>query len=245
MKQLITPLLLFLLSIAGETAFSQNGLSAIREKDIHTDLHTMADDHFRGREAGTLDELKVSMWLADQARMAGLQPAGDDGTYFQFFSMWRNRIASGSHISIGDQVFPLWTEALVPQTAPATVNAPILFIEKEDTNRTDIKGKAIALLASPEGINLQVSLPLRRYPTLIARKYAAGLLAKGAAAVIFIADSLIEAGWALNASYFDHGTYDIAGGSAEWVTPKEPVIWLHKDALSWVRRPGQELHAAI
>lgn len=258
MKHIITPfiILLFMLSFAGEAAFSQGGssprtakdaagLPAIREKDIHNDLYAMADDHFRGREAGTLDELKVSMWLADQARMAGLQPAGDDGTYFQFFSMWRNRIAASSHISIGDQAFSLWTEALVPQTAPATVNAPILFIGKEDTNRTDIKGKAIALLASSEGINLQVSLPLRRYPTLLARKYATGLLAKGAAAVIFIADSLIEAGWALNASYFDHGTYDITGGPAERVTPKEPVIWLHKDALNWVRRPGQELHAAI
>ena len=252
MKNTLTPLLIssFLLFQPGKTVYAQatplpHGLSAIQEKDIRADLFAMADDHFRGREAGTLDELKVSVWLANQARMAGLQPAGDDGTYFQFFPMWRNRIAGTSSISIGDHSFSLWTEALVPQTAPAALHAPILFIEKGDTNRADFKGKAVALVASMEGINLQVSLPLRRYPTLIARKYAAGLIAKGAVAVLFIADSLAEAGWALNASYFDHGTYDIAGGPAERVSPKEPVIWLHKDALNRVQRPGQELQVTL
>ncbi|HWK04124.1 MAG TPA: M28 family peptidase [Puia sp.] len=250
MKYIVSRFLMVssLLLLAEGALYSQvkeSGISAIREKDIRTDLFAMADDHFRGREAGTLDELKASVWLANQARIAGLQPAGDDGTYFQFFAMWRNRIAAGSSISIGDHTFPLWSEALAPQTAPATVNAPILFIDKGDTGRTDFRGKAVALVASTEGVNLQVSLPLRRYPTLIARKYAAGLFAKGAVAVLFIADSLAEAGWALNASYFDHGTYDIAGGPAERVSPKEPVIWLHKDALNIVQQPGQELHATL
>src|SRR5215475_8890449 len=128
-------------------AQSPAGLSAIRNQDIKTDLFDMAGDHFRGREAGTLDELKVAMWLADKAKAAGLRPGGDDGTYFQFFSMWRNRISLASTISIGGHAFPLWTEALVPQTATAVVNAPLLFIDKGDTNRTDINGKAVALVA--------------------------------------------------------------------------------------------------
>src|SRR5258707_12782447 len=90
-------------------------LAAIRQQDIKTDIFEMAGDHFRGREAGTLDELKVAVWLAEKARAMGLRPGGDDGTYFQFFSMARNRISPSSTIAIGTHVFPLWTEVQVPQ----------------------------------------------------------------------------------------------------------------------------------
>ena len=221
------------------------GLSAIRQQDIKADIYAMAGDHFKGREAGTLDELKVAVWLADKARAAGLRPAGDDGTYFQFFSMWRNRIGAASTVAIGDHPVQLWTGVLIPQTASATVNAPLLFIDKADTNRADLKGKAVVLVASPEGINLQVSLPARRYITLVTRRYAAGLLAKGAAAVIFVADSLAEAGWDLNASYFDHGTYDIDGGPAVSVTARQPVLWLHHSALDQLKAPGQQIHIQL
>ena len=217
-------------------------LSAIRQTDIKTDIFTMASDHFRGREAGTPDELTAAAWLADKARAAGLRPGGDNGTYFQFFTMIRNRLSPASTISIGDHPIPLWTESLVPQTATANINAPVLFIDKADTTNADVKGKAVALLASPEGINLDVSLPLRRYPSLDARRYATPLFAKGAVAVIFIADSLIEAGWPLNASYFDHGTYTLEGDPTAQVTERAPILFLHPTALSWVKTPGATIH---
>jgi hypothetical protein len=205
----------------------------------------MAGDHFRGREAGTLDELKVAAWLADKAKEAGLRPAGDDGTYFQFFSMWRNRLSPLSTISIDDRPFPLWTDAIIPQTATATVNAPILFIDRADTSRTDFKGKAVALVASTEGLNLKVSLPRRRYMALITRTYAAGLLAKGAAAVIIIGDELAESGWALNAAYSDHGTYTLEGDPGEKVVDRQPVIWLHPSALDLVKTAGHTLNVKL
>ena len=50
----------------------------------------------RGREGGTLDEMTASVWLAERAREAGLQPAGDNGTYFQFFPLERFRVSPSS-----------------------------------------------------------------------------------------------------------------------------------------------------
>ena len=129
-------------------------------------------------------------------------------------------------------------------TAPATVNAPLLFITSNDTNRTDIKGKAVALVASPTGLNLQVSLPPRRYMGYVARRYATGLFAKGAAAVIFIADTLAESSWALNASYSDHGTYANEGDPGDKVAERQPILWLHASALPLVTTPGQNLTVA-
>ncbi|HTF27974.1 MAG TPA: hypothetical protein VK625_03970, partial [Flavitalea sp.] len=173
-------------------------IAAITEKDLQTDLYEMAGDHFRGREAGTLDELAASVWWADKMRAAGLKPAGDDGTYFQFFNLKRNRISLSSKISIGDRAFQLWKDVLVAQTAPASLSVPIIYAgtaTKDTLDKLDLKGKAVAVLVSPKEINLNVSLPERRYPGYVLRKYRSDLIQRGAAAIIFIADEMGEKSW--------------------------------------------------
>jgi len=251
MKLYKSILVLFVSTIIINSGFSQNksnALSAIKEADLKKDLYEMADDHFKGREAGTLDELKVSMWLENKLRAVGLKPAGDDGTYFQFYSMWRNRVAANSSIKIGDRSFELWKDVLIAQTAPAQVSAPIVFLgkgTKAEIEKADIKGKAVAILASSEGINLNVSLAERRYPVAILRKFYADLTAKGAVAVIFIADDLAENSWRHVLPQVTRGLYDIAGGPNEKVTAKAPVIWLHNSELNFVQQQGLQLNALI
>ncbi len=251
MKLYKSILVLFVSTIIINSGFSQNksnALSAIKEADLKKDLYEMADDHFKGREAGTLDELKVSMWLENKLRAVGLKPAGDDGTYFQFYSMWRNRVAANSSIKIGDRSFELWKDVLIAQTAPAQVSAPIVFLgkgTKAEIEKADIKGKAVAILASSEGINLNVSLAERRYPVAVLRKFYADLTAKGAVAVIFIADDLAEKSWRHVLPQVTRGLYDIAGGPNEKVTAKAPVIWLHNSELNFVQQQGLQLNALI
>lgn len=124
------------------------GLSAIRQQDLRTDLFEMAGDHFRGREAGTLDELKTSVWWVNKLEKIGLKPAGDDGTYFQFFNMVRNRVSNASTISLNNKKLVLWQDVLIAQTAPANVSAPVVFAgsaDKADLDKLDIKGKAVAV----------------------------------------------------------------------------------------------------
>ncbi|MFN3300711.1 MAG: hypothetical protein ACK41Z_11025, partial [Sediminibacterium sp.] len=65
------------------------GLSLIKESDLKKDLYALADAHFKGRSGGTIDELKSAMWIGEKYREIGLKPAGDDGTYFQYFNIWR------------------------------------------------------------------------------------------------------------------------------------------------------------
>ena len=80
---------------------ASNALAAIREADLKRDLFALAADKYRGREGGTLDELRASTWLAEQIRAIGLLPAGDDGTYFQWFNLQRTRLSKVSRVSIG------------------------------------------------------------------------------------------------------------------------------------------------
>ncbi|MDQ6610163.1 MAG: M28 family peptidase, partial [Bacteroidota bacterium] len=212
-------------------------LDAIKEADLKRDLYTMASDHFRGREAGTIDELKVSAWWAEEARKAGLQPAGDDGTYFQFFSIYRNRISPSSTVSIGGNFFDLWKDVLVAQTAIANVSAPVVFAGNGTTaelDKADIKGKAVAIRASPDGINLAVSIPERRYPSYVLNKYRTEVIARGAVAIIFIADEMGEKSWSQVVPAMSRGLYDIEGGPNATITVKPPVLWVHASALDMI-----------
>ncbi|MFN5581910.1 MAG: hypothetical protein ACK5BA_05300, partial [Gemmatimonas sp.] len=71
-------------------------LALIREADIKRDLYAMAGDAMRGREAGTPDEMRASIWVAEQLRDIGVKPVGDDGSYFQWFNMIRTRVSTVS-----------------------------------------------------------------------------------------------------------------------------------------------------
>jgi len=106
----------------------KNPIEAIRSADIKHDLFALAGDHFRGRATGTLDVLKASMWLAEEARKAGLEPAGDDGTFFPVFSLTRQRVSLHSTVQIGSRVCTLWKDVIVFEPIFPKVDAPIVFV---------------------------------------------------------------------------------------------------------------------
>jgi hypothetical protein len=75
-------------------------------------IEKLAGEEFMGREAGSEGGKKAGDWIAEQCRKLGLEPAGDDGTYFQSFKAsgrrMRNVIATlpakaGSELA--DEVF--------------------------------------------------------------------------------------------------------------------------------------------
>ena len=84
-------------SLGRRAARSAPALDAITQTDIRRDMFAMGGDAMRGREAGTLDEMRATGWVAERAREAGLQPAGDDGTFFQWWPMRRTRLSENSH----------------------------------------------------------------------------------------------------------------------------------------------------
>src|SRR5256885_12774283 len=114
-------ILLFSVLIMTTSSFAQSnnspGLNLIRIEDLKNNLYTFVDAHFKGRSAGTIDELKASVWLSDQFRAIGLKPAGDDGTYFQFFTLLRKQVADNSNIEINNTPLKLWKDVAVSQMA--------------------------------------------------------------------------------------------------------------------------------
>ena len=223
-------------------------VEAIRSADLKRDLYRLADDHFRGREAGTLDELKASTWLAEEARKAGLEPAGDDGTWFQFFSLIRERVSNHSSIKIGDRSFALWKDAIVYEPSFATVDAPIVFVENPDTVAEEtLKGKVVALQFTPQGLTDPRKAIAWRYSGFVVSAWARKLGAKGVKAIVFVSDDLAEQAWPRAAQYSNRGSYQIEGSlfTNRQQLKDVPIIWLRKEALDLVRVSGQRLNAKI
>ncbi len=233
------------------STFAQNNppaLQTITTADLKKDMYDLADARFKGRSAGTIDELKASVWLAEKFREIGLQPVGDDGTYLQFFTMWRNRVAASTQISINNQPLQLWNEVAISQMAHKNMDAPVVYLGNAasmDLSNIDVKGKIIALEANAAGINMDVSLPTWRYSRSIMVKYGSQLVNKGAAAIIFIADETAEKSWADANENFKRGTFDIEGGPNSVVNTTVPVLWVRSNFKSQLQQPNAKLSANI
>ena len=128
------------------------GLKLIRTEDLKADLYAHADAKFKGRSAVTMDELKAAAWLAEKYKAIGLKPAGDDSTYFQFFTLWRNHISDNSSIQINDKPLVLWQDVTISQMANVNLSSPILYLGNAlDMDTTvNVKGKIVAFEANAE-----------------------------------------------------------------------------------------------
>ncbi|WP_020404840.1 M28 family peptidase [Gracilimonas tropica] len=81
---LLLPVLL--LSCAQKESPSQTE-TAITASDVEKHITFLAADAMKGRETGTAEEAKAANYIADHFRSFGLDPAGEDNTYFQEFTV--------------------------------------------------------------------------------------------------------------------------------------------------------------
>lgn len=125
---LVAPVLNACAAGAGPSSYPgpPSGNAAITADDLRRDLFFLASDSMRGRRGATDDELRASMWLAAQAQAMGLQPAGDDGTFFQFFPVRRFRLSETSTVTLGGRPVRLWEDAVVMAPVDARVDAPLI-----------------------------------------------------------------------------------------------------------------------
>jgi hypothetical protein len=230
---------------AAPAATGTNAIGAIKEADIKRDLFALAGDHYRGREGGTLDELKASVWLADQIRATGMLPAGDDGTYFQWFNLQRTRLSKSSTLRIGSHEIKLDQDGLVTAPTNASVNAPLVYVgtgSAAELAKVDVKGKAVAVQiagAPTDGISY------RRYVFGKFAGQASELTKAGAVAVVFISDPKQQALYDHWSHVFERGRYSLPGAASTRVVSTPPVMWLPASAATWVQQAGQQLTADL
>ena len=235
-------------------------LNVITEADLKRDLYALAGDEFRGREGGTLDELRASGWLADRMREAGLEPAGEDGTFFQWIAMRRLRQSDEARITIGNTAVRLFEDAATIAPTDLSVDAPLVFVEAgASVDPSAVRGKAVATALVASAANLPpVPAGARARPfsgAFAVRQAAAKFLEMGAVAVIVASDSAADANFARAFDGMVRGRYgvDTAGATAYWPDARggarrpqsPPVIWVRSHLASLLRAPGQQLKAQL
>jgi len=222
------------------------GLAAIKESELKTDLYTFAGDGFRGREFCSPDELRAAVWLADQMRATGMKPAGNDGTFFQFFDVQRDRVSALSTLKIGDKKLELWKDILAIEPLQANIDASIVYIGKgtvEAVAAANLEGKVVALIPTYDGVDLNVAFPETRFmQRLVTLKYRNLLYNKKAKGIIFLAsDDFTKTGWKEHVHVrFERGAYKLNNGG-KMILPEQaaiPAFWmLDKDLTLFNNNP--------
>lgn len=233
---------LFIAATAVGGARVADPIDKIREADLKDDLFTMAGDSMRGREGGTLDELAASVWVAERARQAGLLPAGDNGTYYQFFPLERYRVSPSSPVTLGGKNLRMGRDVVTGNVVLASVDAPVVMVAAEQlTGETapDVAGKAVVVRYVPPATaaplpnqsNPNAASGLRTWMTNIQRT----LTPKGPAAIVALVGDAYQDQWNRTAYTFPRGTYGLdPDGTAEQRTPARgiPVLYIKESALA-------------
>jgi hypothetical protein len=224
----------------------------------------MAADSMRGREAGTVDELRASMWLAEEMRRIGLVPKGEDGSWFQWWSMRVTRISdSATTVRIGGRPYALWRDVIPVTNSGVTISAPTKFAGDGSDSSIDVRGRvAVATLVAPPESAIRATTNTHDYNyarvaiSQAAREYGA----RGAKAVILVADSVADDVFDAIALVQARGRDDVVGGVPRFsrnrnatsrntsATPRPaPVFLVRRAALAALRAGGQkaELHVGM
>src|SRR5690606_9713928 len=179
--------------------------SALR---IQADVRKLADDAMEGRETGTRGYRMASAYVAERFAGIGLQPAGDDGTFFQRVPLLKatrerdgatftvNRNGREIPLRFQDQFLPLpnFNQAQARVEAPAVfvgqaVHAPALGVD--DFKGLDLDGKIAVLFG---GAPARFDNDRRAFHSSYREKLHE-IAERGAVGAVFVNTPQDEAGW--------------------------------------------------
>jgi peptidase M28-like protein len=207
--------------------------SAVREADIRRDIGEMASPGMRGREGGTIDEMRASAWVAEQYRRIGLKPKGDDSTYYQWFDMTRTRVSvTASSASVGGRSMALFEDMIPTAVVPVTVSGPVLWVDNPTDTSVDVRGKIVAtmvLTPAPASIRANSYTFASRYADAAINGTVQRFARRGVAAVILVANPMVDSAFRVVRDARVRGSYDVddaiprnANGSRRIAPPPTP-----------------------
>ena len=129
---------------------------AISAADLMTRLYIFADDSMMGREVGTKYNLMGTAYIEREVRRIGLQPAGDNGGYFQNLPLYSWVVDSSSSLSVAGHALALSSDYLPmsrDEQRVAFTGVPVVYAGTANDSTTwasDLVGKiAVVNIAAP------------------------------------------------------------------------------------------------
>jgi hypothetical protein len=103
---------------------------AITPGDLETRLYIFADDSMQGRQFGRIGNMKGTNYIANEVKRLGLQPAGDNGTYFQRLPLELRHFTDKSTMTVDGATLKFNTDFVpnpTPKAPKAIQNAQVIF----------------------------------------------------------------------------------------------------------------------
>ncbi|HEU0097520.1 MAG TPA: M28 family metallopeptidase [Allosphingosinicella sp.] len=159
---------LLLLGACASTPARQAAAPRIDPVRMSNMVRTLASDEFEGRGPGTAGEAKTIAYIAEQFRLAGLEPAGEGGGWTQRVPLVRTQLGKGGKVAVAmkGRTIPLRVPedvylSTVRETAQARIEgAPMVFVgygvaaperSWDDFKGVDLEGKvAVFLVNDPD-----------------------------------------------------------------------------------------------
>lgn len=109
-------------STIASRSHSSSTVADITPADLRHRLEIIADDSMMGRETGSEGDFKTAAYVAAEFKRLGLEPGGENGTYFQTVPFWTvavdptsTLVAAGTRFELGHDFMPA-TAAALPRT---------------------------------------------------------------------------------------------------------------------------------
>ena len=131
--------------------------AAITEQDLQTRLYQFADDSMLGRQVGRLGNFKGTNYIAAELKRLGVEPAGDNESYFQTLPYHFHQFTNHSRLTANGNPLAWETDwiAIPGARAPRPItNAPVVYggVEGDTTQQITADkaaGRFVVLAAAP------------------------------------------------------------------------------------------------
>lgn len=199
---------------------------------IEADVRKLSDDVMEGRETGTRGYAMASDYVASRYADIGLQPAGDDATFFQRVPLLQaTREREGAQFAVnrsGRSIELRFRDQFLPQpdvnAARSAVEAPAVFVGQavhapalgvDDFRGLDLKGKIAVLFG---GAPARLDNDRRAFHSSYREKLRE-VAARGAIGAVFVNTAQDEAGapWAQQAANWEKPSMRLRGADGRGV----------------------------
>jgi hypothetical protein len=157
--------------------------SAITTADLETRVYRFADDSMEGRILGSRGNFKGTEYIAAELRRMGLEPAGENGTYFQTLPMVSREVDTARTLTVAGATFAAWTDFVPRDNGPGTRSisgVPVVWGGDVSTTATRISpaqvaGKVVVFVATKPVQGNPPGVPARQEVSAAYRQ-AAGIV---------------------------------------------------------------------
>ncbi len=152
---------------AKSDAVRVEALDSITAVELESIVSFLASDEMRGREADSLANEIAARYLAHSFEMLGLEPAGDDGGYYQHVTLTRSQMGQDNEIRLTDSASGQTVEGEIPTDfAPSRysgngeASGPLAFVgygitapelNYDDYQGIDVRDKVVVILEGEPG----------------------------------------------------------------------------------------------